>query len=226
MSTTTTTTHFINNYNITEYVGSNIYIFNNVFDKDFCDKMIKLMDNADCMKKSFTNYNNVECFNIDISSYCLVDTNVILDKRIHDIFDTMSILTKYVKIFGVSTFELRKVYGKTREHADGTCPDNVNHPYHKCKIRSVRSLTMVGVFNDDYEGGVYHFPIQNINVKLKAGSVILFPPYWTHPHEVSEIKKIETAREYRYTISCWGLDDFVPVETPEEMPHMNNILIL
>lgn len=222
----TTTAHFINNFNITEYVGTNIYIFNNVFDKDFCDKMIQLMDNAGCIKKSFSNNNNVECYNIDISSYSLVDTNFILDKRIRDIFDTISILTKYVKIFGSSTFELRKVYGKTREHADGACPDIVNHPYHKCKIRTVRSLTMVGVFNDDYEGGVYHFPIQNINVKLKAGSVILFPPYWTHPHEVSEIKKIENGREYRYTISCWGLDDFIPEETKDTIPEMNNILIL
>ena len=221
-----TTTHFINNFNITEYVGTNIYIFNNAFEKDFCDKIIKIMDNADCTKKTFSNNNNVECFNIDILSYSLVDTNVILDKQIRDIFDAISILTKYVKIVGSSTFELRKVYGKTREHTDGACPDSVKHPYHKCKIRAVRSLTMVGVFNDDYEGGVYHFPIQNINIKLKAGSVILFPPYWTHPHEVSEIKKIENGRQYRYTISCWGLDDFIPEETKDTIPEMNNILIL
>lgn len=223
----TTTTHLINNYNITEYIGTNIYIFNNVFDKDFCDKIIKLMDNADCLKTTFTTYNNVECFNIDTSCYNLVDTNVMLDKEIRYIFETMFLLTKYIKVYGTTNFELRKVYGKTREHADGTCPDNVKHPYHKCKIRSVRSLTMVGVFNDDFEGGVYHFPIQNIKVKLKAGSVIVFPPFWTHPHEVSEVNKLETGREYRYTISCWGLDDFVPPETTlETMPEMNNILIL
>ena len=64
-----TTAHCINNFNITEYIGNNIYIFNNVFDKDFCNNIIKLMDVSECKKKSFAEYNNVECFDIDKSNY-------------------------------------------------------------------------------------------------------------------------------------------------------------
>ena len=221
-----TTAHCINNFNITEYIGNNIYIFNNVFDKDFCNNIIKLMDVSECKKKSFAEYNNVECFDIDKSNYNFIETNHLLNKRIEDIFNTVTLLTKYIKIFGASNFELRKVYGKTRLHADGTCPDIVKHPIHDFNIKTVRSLTMIGVFNDDFDGGVYHFPQQNINVKLKPGSVILFPPFWTHPHEVSEIKQIENGRKYRYTINCWALDDFVPSEESKRLPNINNILIL
>ena len=65
-----------------------------------------------------------------------------------------------------------------------------------------------------------------VNVKLKAGSLILFPPYWTHPHGVSEINEIENGRKYRYTINCWALDDFLPSEESQKRPQMNNILIL
>ena len=221
-----TTTHCINHFNITEYIGTNIYIFNDVFDKDFCDNIIKLMDISECKKKTFSNYNNVECFDIDNTNYNFIETNIFLDKTIRNIFDTLVILTKYIKIYGVTNFELRKVYGKTREHIDGTCPDVIKHPLHNFYIKSIRSLTMVGVFNDDFDGGVYHFPQQNINVKLKAGSLILFPPYWTHPHGVSEINEIENGRKYRYTINCWALDDFLPSEESQKRPQMNNILIL
>ena len=70
----------------------------------------------------------------------------------------------------------------------------------KGEYAMVRNASIVFTLNDDYEGGIFHFPYYNVNVRLKKGSVIIFPPYWTHEHEVSEL----TNNTYRYTISTWS----------------------
>ena len=41
---------------------------------------------------------------------------------------------------------------------------------------------------------------QDIKVKLKKGSVIIFPPFWTHPHETEDLLN----NTYRYTINTWS----------------------
>jgi hypothetical protein len=45
--------------------------------------------------------------------------------------------------------------------------------------------------------------IYNISLKMKKGSVIIFPPYWTHLHEVSNLEN----NTYRYTINTWTLEN-------------------
>ena len=184
------------------------------------------MDKATCTNRPITNTNNVECLSIDKTSYNLTTLNISIDNEIKQIFVTMSLLRNRIKIFAVSNFELRKVYGRTILHSDGTCPDDIKHPLHDYNIRSIRSLTLVGFFNDDFNGGIFHFPEQNLKIKLDAGSIILFPPFWTHPHEVSKFEKIENGRDFRYTINCWALDEFIPTDISSCIPSINNILIL
>jgi hypothetical protein len=36
--------------------------------------------------------------------------------------------------------------------------------------------------NDDFEGGGTHFPIQNTTIMPKAGSLVIWPAAYTHPH--------------------------------------------
>ncbi len=62
-------------------------------------------------------------------------------------------------------------------HVDSDDPTSSVHPI----------LSGVFYLNDDYEGGELHFPNQNITIKPKAGSLIIFPsvqPYIHHPKEV------------------------------------------
>lgn len=51
-----------------------------------------------------------------------------------------------------------------------------------------RQLSAILYLNDDYEGGATLFPRQGLEVKPEAGSIALFPPFWTHPHEGSPPK--------------------------------------
>jgi hypothetical protein len=204
--------HNIDNYKIIEYVNKDIYVIENVFDKDYCNKMIDIMDCSRTVKMLFSDTNNVECFTvIDYTDR---------DENLHKILDKISALAiciiPNISIMGYSHYELRKVYGETRQHCDGVFSDTIKHPKNQeIDIRSVRCLTFVSIFNDDYDGGIYKFPKQKLEIKLKAGSAILFPPYWTHPHEVSNISKIENGSDYRYIFSTWYLDKFLILDKPK-----------
>lgn len=87
----------------------------------------------------------------------------------------------------------RKVYGETRQHCD--CLINVhnsnitaiNNNDVLSDYKMVRNASIIFTLNDDYEGGEFYFPIQGLKIKMKKGSVVIFPPYWTHPHEVSSV---------------------------------------
>ena len=93
---------------------------------------------------------------------------------------------------------LRKIYGATREHKDGILSQNdkTNKSVFKNQIRN---MSVIIALNDDYDGGEFYFPIQDYKIKLKKGDIILFPPYWTHPHKVNP----PLNRTYRYTINTW-----------------------
>jgi len=52
---------------------------------------------------------------------------------------------------------------------------------------STLAFSLVAYINDDYEGGEIHFPNQNITLKPKAGSMIMFPSQLPYLHEVKPI---------------------------------------
>ena len=45
-----------------------------------------------------------------------------------------------------------------------------------------RFLVFILYLNDVEEGGHTYFPKTNIYVKPRAGRLLVFPPFWTHPH--------------------------------------------
>lgn len=51
-------------------------------------------------------------------------------------------------------------------------------------------------FNDNYEGGELAFPKENISIKPKAGSIIIFPSFFVH-----EVKLLKNGT--RYLTSCY-----------------------
>lgn len=108
-------------------------------------------------------------------------------------------------------YTLRKHYGATRKHCDGLSNlikySHIN-PIHTNITRfeyghMARNTTCIFSLNDDFEGGKFSFPDNNILFSLKPGSILIFPPFWTHPHEVSTVTKP------RYTICTWTCE---PIE--------------
>jgi 2OG-Fe(II) oxygenase superfamily len=46
-----------------------------------------------------------------------------------------------------------------------------------------RQISLIAYLNGNYEGGELNFPRHNFKFKPEAGSLIIFPSNWTHPHE-------------------------------------------
>ncbi len=59
-----------------------------------------------------------------------------------------------------------------------------------------RDISIVGYLNDDFEGGETLFDRQNLKVKPKQGSVVVFPAYYTHPHQSLPVLK---GKKYAFT---------------------------
>lgn len=200
---------------IKELQSTNIYIIDNVFDDELCDKLIDYIDSSNTTRLSFSNKNNVECFSVNNIEQNNVNKFVI--ENIRKIFELVTGYNNRINVSAQTLFELRKVYGETRLHQDGVFDMPVSINDSPTKIRSVRSLTIVITLNDDFNGGVYHFPNQNVSIKPKKGTAILFPPYYTHPHQVSQIEP----GKYRYICSSWGLDDFLANDSLDKWKYKN-----
>ena len=183
------------NIHLKELGTTNIYVIDNAFDCELCDKLMKYVDSTKLKKLSFSDTNNVECYSVvDIEEN---ETHAFVIEKIKELFKSVSEKNDKIKIKGQTLFELRKVYGETRIHQDGVFNGDVVQTENNVKVKTVRSLTIVVSLNDDFEGGIYNFPNQNITIKPKKGTAILFPPYYTHPHGVSAI---ETGK-FRYICS-------------------------
>ena len=63
--------------------------------------------------------------------------------------------------------------------------------------KGIPILTVLGLLNDDYEGG--QFKIRNKIHKVRQGSFIIFPSCYVYPHQVKEVTK-----GTRYSFVSWG----------------------
>jgi hypothetical protein len=139
-------------------------------------------------------------------------TKTILNNTFIKVNDKMKLISELIykinnnlKFEYYNDFNLRKIFGATRCHSDGALQvyysnimsirENILREY-----RMIRNATIIFALNDDYNGGIFNFKQHGISFKLNKGSVLIFPPYWTHPHEVSDLKN----DTYRYTLSTWS----------------------
>jgi hypothetical protein len=134
----------------------------------------------------------------------VVKYNDIMTEKMGVLSDIMMELKISEMKFDNTGYILRRIYGPTRLHSDGITEiynSNVNFIKGKRvdQYRMIRNASVVFALNDNYEGGIFEFPYQNISVKLDRGSVIIFPPFWTHPHKTTELLN----GTVRYTINTW-----------------------
>lgn len=52
-----------------------------------------------------------------------------------------------------------------------------------CRSIPTRELVAIAYLNDVDEGGETGFPDDDIKVQPSKGDVLVFPPFWTYPHE-------------------------------------------
>lgn len=183
-------------YSVTEYVPCNIFVIDNVMDDAFCDEMVKFIDDHQKIMKHapfIHNKNNVECHIIQTDNFKECDNKIF--QRITRLISTFKFFNTFPRVQRDVGYSLRKIYGKTHKHTDELMHVELDHGTY------VRSCSLIIKLNDNYIGGTYRFPYHELSINPKKGSAILFPPYWTHPHEVTGVGE----GQFRYTISTWGL---------------------
>ena len=74
--------------------------------------------------------------------------------------------------------------------------DNI-HSIFDGKLKGIPIISIVGILNDNYEGG--QFMLRDREIKLKTGDILLFPSGIVYPHGVKEIKK-----GVRYSFVSWA----------------------
>lgn len=136
-----------------------------------------------------------------------------LNEKMQIVARIMKEVNNKIKLKFNCGYTLRKHYGATRHHCDGLAHlikhsriNNIyddNDSFEFKNINMARDTTCIFSLNDDFEGGEFLFPDKKCKFHLKPGSVVLFPPFWTHPHEVS------TITSSRYTICTWSCE---PIE--------------
>lgn len=174
-----------------------IFILDNMISDEHCDFLRNFID-AHAVKdeKTVIHNTNVKAyvFNLSTSTNYSLFINILIPV-FNKVMDELH--TRYfINVSGNSdnSILLRKIYGDTRLHIDGPKSD-VRIKEHNV----LRELAFILCLNDDYEGGEIIFPSQNREIKLKKGQLLLFPPYWTHPHYTNAPKN----DTFRYTVTTW-----------------------
>ena len=65
------------------------------------------------------------------------------------------------------------------------------------KKRGIPTISIIGILNEDYQGG--ELVINEKKIKTKIGDIVIFPSCFMYPHEIKEIKK-----GTRYSFITWG----------------------
>ena len=190
---------------ITE-LKDNIFIVNKLFEADKCNEIVTFIKENKLLHKytkvNKETHNNVECTYINIvdnktNNYILLLDDFIKNKIVDVIKLVISKNIFFKSIVCDNGYTLRQIHGGTLLHTDGILDKSRGNAHSRPRL-----LSIIVNLNDDYDGGEFNFPIQNVKVKLKVGEIICFPPYWTHPHEVSSV----LSGQYRYTINTWILE--------------------
>ncbi len=175
--------------------NTNIFVYKNSIEPDLCERLIKLykhhQDTPLLLKEDYSHGYNVKCNYIETKFFPNIDKELV--KVVTKVAQKVVQDNPYFYCSEASRFVIREIYGETRRHID-----SVLDPHH---IGRARTLSMIIALNGDYEGGVFNFPLQNYKVKLEQGDAIIFPPSYTHPHEVSSPEN----GTLRYTINTWML---------------------
>ncbi len=97
----------------------------------------------------------------------------------------------FIKHVSQVRFNRYGVGTKMREHYDHI------HSLFDGKLKGIPILSIVGLLNDNYEGG--EFLIRGIKVDLTRGDILIFPSNFMYPHEVNDITK-----GIRYSFVSWS----------------------
>ena len=188
------------------YLTDYIKTFNNVIPPDICtDTVTELQDKKIWVRHSWTSYennveqvvtnNNVKDLSITSGIKGSSNTSYIMDSL-------FNVLKLYYNEISIPECDNWNGYTGIRynRYTEGQViykhVDRITSMFDG-KRKGIPTLSIVGLLNDDYEGGEF-IMFDNKRIDIKAGSVIVFPSTFLYPHSVSQVTK-----GTRYSFVSW-----------------------
>ncbi|MEL6221123.1 MAG: 2OG-Fe(II) oxygenase [Cyanobacteria bacterium J06627_8] len=184
-------------------LGQEIFLLQNVIDSQTCQHLISVADTADFKNAGIL----MQTIDSDVRSNDLVQlggdqalsqsTNQLILGKLaivkQFLFDQYGVQFPYAEPCSILRYRTHQFY---KRHVD-----NILLSSRFQEVQQgipTRDISVVGYLNDDFEGGETYFDRQDVKVKPQAGSVLLFPSYFTHPHQSLPILK-----GTKYAFTSW-----------------------
>jgi predicted 2-oxoglutarate/Fe(II)-dependent dioxygenase YbiX len=179
--------------NLEEYIK--VY---KMIDADVCDKTCDLLSNIEWSQHRFySSAGLVDNGNEPYESHQHIDTTEILQQRIWES------LKKYIlEDINFSWFPGWQGFSNLKfiKYVEGnemTIHCDHIHSLYDGVHKGIPILTIIGLLNDDFEGGDLVM-FDDLYIKLTKGDIVIFPSVFLYPHRIEKIIK-----GTRYSVISW-----------------------
>lgn len=184
-------------------LGSEIFLVENVLDSSHCQHVIQIAEHAQfnaagiLLKTVDTEVRNSDLLPLGDNTALSQSTNQLLLRQLsvvqHLLFQSYGVKFPYAEPCSILRYRPGQFY---KRHIDNLL---LSSRFQEAEQGiPTRDISVVGYLNDDFEGGETYFDRQDVKVKPKAGAVLLFPAYFTHPHASLPVLKGQ-----KYAFTSW-----------------------
>mgnify|MGYP001411653396 FL=1 len=175
-----------------------IRVYDDVVSKEWCKETIDMFEKS----KNPTNderyespdFNQVISQSKSFTEICLEGKDEWFEIKKHFLVACQQHFLKFAKELGIEKHHLSKNIVQENVHfkkyqANGLDVFKNHVDVIDTGPLSKRFLVFIMYLSDVEEGGETTIPRYNIKCKPKAGRLLMFPPFWTHPHQGEQVKK-------------------------------------
>lgn len=183
------------NYDIKDYIK----VIDDVLPHELCDSILREYSNPSewvyALVKNGVNKNIRNVQTIYISNQEVINKNLQNRKILDDnLFKCAGIaIEKYREIFPFTNIEKDTGYELLKYELGGFYTIHTDN-----YVTFPRSVSCSFALNDDYEGGEFAFFNKDLKIKLKKGSILMFPSNFMYPHEI-----LPVTNGTRYSVITW-----------------------
>ena len=162
-----------------------IRVYDDVISKQWCEDIIKLYE-----KSRAKNYSNGHK---EFSMLEILDLPEWQNTRAKFINVMLTYMDKFMKDVKIETKHFTKdidIEGITiKKYTDNGKDEFGEHVDVIEPVYSVKRFLVYILYLSDCEGGETYIPRYDISSQPKQGRLLMFPPYWTHPHMGKKVQK-------------------------------------
>ena len=192
--------------NLERYVQLNKGFLSN----EICDKTVNELKNLkdftehqfyDSITKKFINKSGSQELDISYDNYKKISTKVEIEKSLKNaIFDYQKFILPDITTFQ-NGFQGYVPIRFNRYNENKKMAFHCDHIYSLFdgERKGIPILSVLGVLNDDYEGGEFIL-FDDYKIDFKKGDLLIFPSIFLYPHRVEPVKK---GTRYSYISWAW-----------------------